>query len=122
MAVSPVLSVYPDDERAGTFRAGRGTEGHEEAIQILEKALEEIREFRSEYGDDEPLPGGHEIELLNGLLLQAQGKKPKSNADKLHEELEKAIQSENYEKAAALRDKLSQLEKHPPPDSSGKSA
>jgi hypothetical protein len=80
---------------------------HEEAAGILQKALDDIQAFLNEYEDvekDRP-----EVELLNDMMNQLHGKLPVSNADKLREQLNQAIATENYEKAAVLRDKLNSL-------------
>jgi len=88
----------------------------EEAVTVLEYALEDIRSFWNDHGDFEMGVESHEVELLTGLLRQVMDKKPKSKSDRLREELETAISQENYEKAAALRDQLNRLQasvKHP---------
>ena len=80
---------------------------HEEAAGILQKALDDIQAFLAEYGDvekDRP-----EIDLLNDMMSQLKGQRKVSSADKLREQLDQAIASENYEKAAILRDKLNTL-------------
>ena len=88
------------------------TKQFEQAVETLENALEDIREFWNENGDFEMGVESHEVELLTGLLRQVMDKKPKSKSDKLREELERAIKQENYEKAAVLRDQLNRI---PPP-------
>lgn len=79
----------------------------EEAAGLLQKALDDIPAFLSEYGEiekDRP-----EIDLLTDMMSQLKGQSPVSNADKLREQLDQAIATENYEKAAVLRDKLNNL-------------
>ena len=79
----------------------------EEAAGILQKALDDIQAFLTEYGDvekDRP-----EIDLLNDMMSQLKDQRTVSNADKLREQLDQAISTENYEKAAVLRDKLNNL-------------
>lgn len=80
---------------------------HEEAAGILQKALDDIQAFFTEYGEvekDRP-----EIDLLMDMISQLGSEHPMSSADKLREQLEQAIATENYEKAAVLRDELNEL-------------
>jgi hypothetical protein len=80
---------------------------HEEAAGILQKALDDIQAFFTEYGEvekDRP-----EVDLLVDMMSQLKDRRPVSSADKLHEQLDQAIATENYEKAAVLRDKLNSL-------------
>lgn len=84
------------------------TKKHEEAVAALQKALDDIQAFWREYGENEP-GGTPEIDLLNDLLGQVRKRKPQSAADRIQEQLDHAIAVENYEKAAALRDRLAEL-------------
>jgi tetratricopeptide (TPR) repeat protein len=84
------------------------TRKHEDAIAALQKALDDIQAFWREYGENEP-GGTPEIDLLNDLLGQVRKRKPQSPADRIQEQLDHAIAVENYEKAAALRDRLAEL-------------
>ena len=80
---------------------------HEEAAGLLQRALDDIQAFLSEYGEvekDRP-----EVDLLNDMMSQLKGQRPVSSADKLREQMDQAIATENYEKAAILRDKLNSL-------------
>jgi len=80
---------------------------HEEAARILQKALADIQAFLTEYGEvekDRP-----EVNLLHDLMSQLKDRQPQSSADKLREQLDRAIAAEDYEKAAVLRDKLNNL-------------
>ncbi len=80
---------------------------HEEAAGILQKALDDIQAFFTEYGEvekDRP-----EVDLLIDMMSQIKDQRPVTSADKLQEQLDQAIATENYEKAAVLRDKLNSL-------------
>lgn len=81
---------------------------HPEAIQALQSALDDINRFWSEYGDSDAV-AGNETEMLSDLLRQVMKQKPKSKADRLQEQLEMAIATEDYEKAASLRDQMKEL-------------
>ena len=80
---------------------------HEEAARILQKALDDIQAFLTEYGEIEK--NRPEVELLNDLMSQLKDRQPQSGADKLREQLDQAIAREDYERAAVLRDKLNDL-------------
>jgi tetratricopeptide (TPR) repeat protein len=84
------------------------TKKHEDAVAALQKALDDIQAFWQEYGENES-GGTPEIDLLNDLLGQARKRQPQSPTDRLKEQLDHAIAVENYEKAAALRDRLAEL-------------
>lgn len=79
----------------------------EEAAGILQKALDDIQAFLTEYGDVEK--DRLEVDLLNDMMSQLKGQRSVSSTDKLREQLDRAIATEDYEKAAVLRDKLNHL-------------
>lgn len=83
---------------------------HAESIRILKEALDEIRNFWAEHGVDRSPSGNQEIDLLKNLLHEVQSRKPKSPAEQLREELDRAVAEEEYEKAAQLRDRLNALQ------------
>ncbi len=86
---------------------------HEEAIRALQKALDDINRFWSDYGESDNM-SGNEVELLSDLLRQVMKQKPKTKADRLQEQLDLAIAKEDYEKAAVLRDQMKKLGHAPP--------
>jgi len=80
----------------------------EDALQHIEGGIADIEEFWDEFGEfgDKTC---EEIDVLNKVLHKLRNKKPKSRKDRLREALQAAIASENYEKAAVLRDTLNTL-------------
>lgn len=95
------------------------------AVKILEDALEDIREFWGEFSESESATQHHELDLLDQMLQKVKSRRPKSRQDTLHEELDLAIQLENYEKAAFLRDELKRLKPRrsdPPAPSSNRNS
>lgn len=92
-------------------RADRAVDAHqlEDAISALEDGIQDIRLFWQENGDEEDEEQSHEIELLSDLMGDIRGSKPRSEMDRLQEELTRAIAAENYEKAALLRDAITAL-------------
>lgn len=81
----------------------------EEAIAALEEGIGDIRLFWRENGDEEDEEQSREIELLSDLLGDIRSSKPRTEADRLQDELTRAIAAEHYEKAAALRDAIKAL-------------
>jgi len=82
------------------------------AIQALEAGIADIEEFWDEYGDPEDEGWeSEESDFLRQTLHTLHAKRPKTRAETLTEDLERAIATENYEKAAKLRDALRTLHK-----------
>jgi rubrerythrin len=84
-------------------------EHFEEAISALEEGIADIRLFWRENGDEEDELQSREIELLSDLLGDIRSSKPRTEIDHLQDELTRAIATENYEKAAMLRDAITAL-------------
>ncbi|MCS6770602.1 MAG: UvrB/UvrC motif-containing protein [Kiritimatiellae bacterium] len=82
---------------------------YDAAIRDLEEGIEDIREFWRENGSEDDIAESREIELLTDLLSDMRGSRPRSEIDRLQDELMRAIAAENYEKAARLRDALKLL-------------
>ena len=55
------------------------------------------------------MPPPPELDTLRELLEQVERRRPRSAAETLREELARAVELENYEKAAFLRDQLKSL-------------
>lgn len=109
------LQFYPyvrmmNARARGEWAAGQAA--FEDAIQAVEDGLADVREFWSAHTEEGPDRHTREIDILNELLASLKKKRPRTQADVLNEELQRAIAAENYERAAALRDALQSL---PPP-------
>ena len=94
-------------------------EEYEAASKIVEEALADIRDFVSDFESQAEGEGSQEVEILEELLQRIRGHMPRSKEDVLREELSVAIEKENYERAATLRDALKKLDHelvqvHPP--------
>jgi hypothetical protein len=90
-----------------------GRDEYEMAIMAVEQALEDIRVFWKKHDDTEYDADitTDEEEVLSELLDDLRQRKPKSQSERLREDLQRAIALENYEKAAKLRDTLRHMEK-----------
>jgi hypothetical protein len=78
-----------------------------EAIADLESFFAENYEPANE--DGSPVPPPPELESMRELLAQIDRRRPRSAAETLKEELARAVELENYEKAAFLRDQLKSM-------------
>lgn len=80
------------------------------ALGTVSEAMEAITSFQEEYGDGEEGGGdSYELEVLKDLRQRILDKRPKTREERLSEELNRAIDRENYERAAELRDALNAL-------------
>jgi tetratricopeptide (TPR) repeat protein len=82
---------------------------YEEAVNALDQAILDIRAFWELNGDEEDVEDSREIDALNQLMGEIRGSTPRTEMDKLQEELTRAIAAEHYEKAASLRDAIKAL-------------
>ena len=90
---------------AGNFdEAGKAVS---EGVKDLETFFAENYEPANE--DGSPVPPPPELETLRELRTQVERRRPRSQAETLREELARAVELENYEKAAFLRDQLKAL-------------
>jgi len=90
---------------AGNFdEAGKAVS---EGVKDLETFFAENYEPATE--DGAPVPPPPELETLRELRTQVERRRPRSQAETLREELARAVELENYEKAAFLRDQLKAL-------------
>ena len=76
----------------------------EEGIRAIE-SLPDIEKSTFTYEKERSLG------LLRGMAKEIIGKKPLSEKEKLQRKLQEAIERENYERAAELRDRIQKLEK-----------
>ena len=85
------------------------TEDYTLAIQCVEEGLEKIRGF---YHDSSRVEGGEpsaEVQSLESWLEEIRAKRPLSPRERLEQALNDAVKSEDYEKAAKVRDALRNL-------------
>ena len=79
------------------------------AIQQIEEGLEKIRAFCHEHARGEAAEMGGEVQSLENWLEEIRAKRPLSRREKLEQALHEAINSEDYERAAKVRDELRNL-------------
>jgi hypothetical protein len=79
------------------------------AMQQIEEGLEKIRAFCHEHARGETAEMGGEVSSLEAWLEEIRAKRPLSRREKLERDLHEAINSEDYERAAQVRDQLRNL-------------
>src|SRR5207249_652960 len=84
-------------------------EKHGEAIDVIQRGLDEIRDFYRQHSRQDLLEQSGEIHSLESWLQDIQAKRPLSEREKLEHALDEAVRREDYEKAARVRDALRNL-------------
>ena len=86
---------------------------YEAAIDEITDAINDLNLFYTEMGREEMVDNSMEVQSLREWLKdverEAAEKKPMTQGEKLQHKLNKAIEQEDYEAAAKLRDQLSKL-------------
>lgn len=85
------------------------TEDYAMAIHYVEEGLEKIRSFYEETSRGDAAEQSPEVQSLENWLEEIRAKRPLSAREKLEQALNEAVKSENYEKAAKVRDALRNL-------------
>ncbi len=79
------------------------------ALDVIGEGIENIEEFLREHGRDDMVEQCREIHFLEEWRERVQSNRPLSPEEKLRRELESAVETENYERAAQLRDELKSM-------------
>ena len=82
---------------------------YDETIRLIEAGVEEIRQFYRQYDRQDLAETNGEVQSLEGWLQEIQAKRPMTPREKLESALNEAVQTENYEEAARVRDKLRKM-------------
>ncbi len=83
---------------------------YDEALQRIEESLQLIRDFNEKWGLKESDQSEREIRILEDWKATVQDKQPVSKYEQLQAELEEAVKSERYERAAQIRDQIQHLQ------------
>ena len=84
-------------------------ENYDRALKDIEEAIEEIQTFFKEYGHPDILEESDEIGFLQEWAEEIRGDRPRSLSQDLKEQLREAVSTEDFERAAELRDRLRAL-------------
>ncbi len=85
------------------------------ALFSIDEGLEAMKKFFTEAGQPQAFDESEEVRMLKQMRESLLPKLPVSQKAELRERLAKAIEQENYELAAILRDELRQLKDDPSP-------
>ncbi len=80
-----------------------------EALSIVRGALKAIKVFLRKYGQEAAYRHTNEVKVLKRFAREIKSKLPADPLKDAEKRLKKAIESENYEEAARLRDEISRL-------------
>jgi len=86
-------------------------EDYDGALEEVEEAIEQIKSFFKEHGREELMEESQELKVLEEWKEELKSKRPKGAREWLEEQLRLAVEREEYEKAARLRDQLRALER-----------
>ncbi len=79
---------------------------YDRALQLIETGIENISQFFREIEREDLIDQCREIQFLEEWAERIETNRPISPADRLRKELSQAVEQEDYEKAAELRDKI----------------
>lgn len=79
------------------------------AVHAIDEGLEALRQYFAESGEPDLFEQSNEVRLLRGMREALVPKLPISQKAELRRRLQAALERENYELAAILRDELKQL-------------
>ncbi len=82
---------------------------HALAIEAVEEGLEHVRAFFREHGRPEAAEQSGEVCSLEALREEIEAQRPLTPRERLERALEEAVQREDYERAAQVRDELKNL-------------
>ncbi|HEY7089092.1 MAG TPA: UvrB/UvrC motif-containing protein [Tepidisphaeraceae bacterium] len=81
-------------------------EKYREALEVVGKGLEKIKEFFTQFGQPEAFTQANEVKVLKQFARDIRKKLPIDPIAKLQSQLDKAVKAEHYEEAARLRDEI----------------
>jgi hypothetical protein len=88
------------------FLGALKAKNYKAAVEAIEAGDSEVREFFREYGREDLIDTSEELRQLREWRKKADRLRPVSPREKLERELQKAVEREDYERAAQIRDEL----------------
>lgn len=82
---------------------------YDQALAGVEEGIAKIRHFYNEGGQGDLFESSWEASILRDLLKEIESSKPLTRRDKLEHRLQAAIEKEDYEEAATIRDELQKI-------------
>lgn len=87
------------------LEAGR----HSEALDLVREGIEELRAFYIQAERPEMAESSGEIASLESWMAEIERSRPLTTRERLQRSLQEAVEREDYERAAKLRDQINQL-------------
>jgi len=85
-------------------------EDYDSALKIISGVKEQIQDLDSVDAEEFRIEKKRSLQALDELSAELSGKRPLSTSEQLQMELDDAVEQEEFEKAAQLRDRIRQLE------------
>lgn len=76
------------------------------ALGLIDEGISDIEEYLRENGRDDMIDSCRELQFLEEWRDRVQNNRPISLEEKLRQELRMAVETENYERAAEIRDQI----------------
>lgn len=108
-----LLQFYPQTMMMRTRALGArhlARNEYDNAIAAIEGAVAALKEFFRDCEREELIDTSGELQALSHWLEEVRAKRPLSEVERLQRALNVAIEAENYEEAAKVRDQLRKLE------------
>lgn len=80
--------------------------GFDRALEIIDDGITEIEEYMHSNGRDDMIDSCRELQFLEEWRDRVRANRPVPIEEKLRQELRMAVETENYERAAELRDQI----------------
>ena len=87
-----------------------GSEDVEQALRHIEEGIEEIETFFRSYDRDDLVKESQELKVLRDMAEEIRKQQPRSEEDQLRAELSDAVENEEFERAAEIRDELKKFD------------
>ena len=91
------------------------TNGHERALRILREGIDQIEDLSAVDDPTFQFERKRSLEVLRDLAAEIEQTRPLPESQKIERELKRAVEAEEYERAAQLRDRLRELRPDAPP-------
>ena len=82
----------------------------EQALHHIEKGIDEIETFFRSYDRDDLVKESQELKILRDMAEEIRKQQPRSEEDQLRAELTEAVENEEFERAAEIRDELKKFD------------
>lgn len=87
-----------------------GTGDTDKALHHIEEGIEEIETFFRSYDRNDLVEESQELKILREMAEELRKQQPRSEEDRLRTELTEAVENEEFERAAEIRDELKKFD------------